>query len=67
MVALFIVVAIDVWIVIAHRLSTVRRADQILVIEKGKIIEQGSHDQLIGVDQGTYAHLYSLQSGEASA
>ena len=45
---------------IAHRLSTVRKADRILVIEDGKIIEEGSHDQLI-VKQGHYYQLYTSQ------
>lgn len=44
--------------VIAHRLSTVRNADQILVIEKGEIIEQGNHDELL-VKQGRYYQLYT--------
>ena len=45
-------------IVIAHRLSTIRRADQILVIEAGKIVERGTHDQLIAT-QGRYLYLSS--------
>jgi ATP-binding cassette subfamily B protein len=45
---------------IAHRLSTVRKADRILVIEDGKIIEEDSHDQLI-VKQGHYYQLYTSQ------
>ncbi len=47
-------------IVIAHRLSTVRRADQIVVIERGRVIEQGRHHQLLAHD-GTYKRLYELQ------
>ncbi|HEY2933190.1 MAG TPA: ABC transporter transmembrane domain-containing protein [Acidobacteriota bacterium] len=47
-------------LVIAHRLSTVRRADRIVVLEKGEIIEQGSHDDLVGVD-GQYKRLYRMQ------
>jgi len=46
--------------VIAHRLSTVRDADQILVVEAGEIVERGSHDQLLARD-GTYARLYRSQ------
>jgi subfamily B ATP-binding cassette protein MsbA len=47
-------------LVIAHRLSTVRRADCIVVIERGKIVEQGTHEELIGRD-GHYNRLYRLQ------
>ncbi|MGF9759685.1 ABC transporter ATP-binding protein [Microvirga sp. 0TCS3.31] len=46
--------------VIAHRLSTIRDADLILVMEDGSIVEQGSHEQLLGVD-GAYARLYRSQ------
>lgn len=48
-------------VVIAHRLSTIQRADTILVIDKGRIIERGSHEQLLKY-QGLYAKLYQLQS-----
>ena len=48
-------------IMIAHRLKTVRGAEQILVLEDGKIIEQGTHDQLVGED-GLYARLWGLQN-----
>ena len=47
--------------VIAHRLSTIRAADRILVIEKGKIIEQGTHDALVRL-RGPYHDLYAEQS-----
>lgn len=47
--------------VIAHRLSTIRQADQILVIEKGKIAEQGTHDQLLAA-KGRYHELHTYQS-----
>ena len=48
--------------VIAHRLSTVTQADQVLVIQQGQIVEQGNHDQLIAKG-GVYANLYALQLG----
>ena len=47
-------------IVIAHRLSTVRNADLILVLEDGKIVERGTHDALLGLD-GAYAALVRTQ------
>jgi ATP-binding cassette subfamily B protein len=47
-------------LVIAHRLSTVREADQILVVDGGRIVEQGSHDELLAQD-GLYAELYQTQ------
>jgi ATP-binding cassette subfamily B protein len=49
-------------IVIAHRLSTVQRMDKIIVLDNGKIIEQGSHAELL-VKQGAYATLWAHQSG----
>ena len=48
-------------IVIAHRLSTIRKADQILVIEAGRIVERGTHDELIAVN-GRYYELYTYQA-----
>jgi len=50
-------------IVIAHRLSTVRRADKIVVIERGRIIETGTHGELLARG-GTYKRLYELQFAE---
>lgn len=47
--------------IIAHRLSTIRKADKILVLEKGQIVEQGTHDELISVKDGVYANLNELQ------
>ena len=49
-------------LIIAHRLSTVRRCDRIIVVEKGQIIESGSHDELMA-QQGSYYHLYNQQEG----
>jgi len=49
-------------ILIAHRLSTVRAADMILVVEDGRIVERGTHDQLLARG-GRYAELYDTQFG----
>jgi ATP-binding cassette subfamily B protein len=51
---------------IAHRLSTVRDADRILVMEDGEIVEHGPHDELIAVD-GLYANLWRVQVGEVGS
>ncbi|HVW13070.1 MAG TPA: ABC transporter transmembrane domain-containing protein [Mucilaginibacter sp.] len=48
-------------IIIAHRLSTIREADNIIVLEKGKVIESGSHDELLGNEKGLYRYLSQLQ------
>ena len=48
-------------IAIAHRLSTIKDADNIIVLDQGKIIEQGTHDQLIA-QKGTYYQMYQLQT-----
>jgi ATP-binding cassette subfamily B protein len=47
-------------LIIAHRLSTVRKCDRILVLEKGQIVESGNHEQLLSVE-GKYAHFYAQQ------
>src|SRR5699024_10473368 len=48
-------------VVIAHRLSTIKNADKIYVLHKGRVIEQGKHDELIDFE-GTYYDMYRLQS-----
>jgi len=48
-------------IIIAHRLSTVMRADKIVVMEKGKIIEIGSHRELLSKKESLYRHFWNLQ------
>ena len=48
-------------IIIAHRLSTIREADKIIVLEKGKVIESGTHDELIKNEEGLYRYLSQLQ------
>ncbi len=52
--------------IIAHRLSTVREADMILVLKGGKIVERGSHQELIKIPDGVYRSLYELQIGFAA-
>ena len=51
-------------ILIAHRITTLQNADEIFVLEKGRIAEHGSHDQLLA-GGGIYSHVYALQTGEA--
>jgi ATP-binding cassette, subfamily B, bacterial MsbA len=53
-------------LVIAHRLSTVRKADQILVMDAGRIVERGTHDELLRME-GVFARLYHRQFGAARA
>ena len=48
-------------LVVAHRLSTVRNASRIVVLKHGRIVEQGTHDELLKDSQGEYARLVKLQ------
>jgi ATP-binding cassette subfamily B protein len=50
-------------IVIAHRLSTIMQMDRIIVLEDGKVIEQGKHKELLKVKEGTYQKLWQIQAG----
>ena len=53
-------------LVIAHRLSAVRHADRIVVLDNGRIVETGTHDHLLQLTNGVYAGLWSLQAGSAN-
>jgi ATP-binding cassette subfamily B protein/ATP-binding cassette subfamily C protein/ATP-binding cassette subfamily B multidrug efflux pump len=51
-------------VAIAHRLSTVRQADRIVVLNHGRVAESGTHTQLMALDNGIYQRLYLLQQLE---
>ena len=54
-------------IVIAHRLSTIMQMDRIIVLENGRITEQGKHEELLKMEQGTYQRLWGIQAGGFTA
>jgi ABC-type multidrug transport system fused ATPase/permease subunit len=51
-------------VIVAHRLSTVKNADCIVVIKEGKVTEQGSHDELVSKKDGVYSNLVRRQIGQ---
>lgn len=53
-------------LVVAHRLSTVHRADRVVVLDQGRVVEAGTHGQLLASADGLYRHLYELQFQELS-
>lgn len=54
-------------VIIAHRLSTIRHADKILVLDGGQVVEYGSHDELVQIEDGAYRKLYEIQFEESSS
>jgi ATP-binding cassette subfamily B protein len=51
-------------IAVAHRLSTIRKMDRIVVVKDGSIVEEGSHDLLLNIEDGLYRKLWDLQSAD---
>ena len=54
-------------IIIAHRLTTVKKASKIIVLDKGKIVEMGTHTELLKVENGYYRNLYEVQFLDSKA
>ena len=52
-------------IVVAHRLSTVVNADKIIVVDAGRVVETGTHHELVGLENGIYARFYELQASRS--
>ncbi|MNP83781.1 Toxin RTX-I translocation ATP-binding protein [compost metagenome] len=50
-------------LIIAHRLSAVRNANRIIVMDRGQIVEQGTHQELLALQAGHYSRLHRLQQG----
>jgi ABC transporter, ATP-binding protein len=50
-------------LIIAHRLSTIMKMDEIIVMDQGKVVEKGSHKELLAKDNGIYKKLRNIQSG----
>ncbi len=53
-------------IIIAHRLSAVRHADRIVAMERGRIVESGTHEELVNQPEGVYRNLWRMQGGQAT-